>query len=35
VRHDETIPREDKPDVPVAPLRIPEPTDDMVSNPEA
>lgn len=35
LRHDEAVSPEDKPDVPVAPLRIPDPTDDMVSNPEA
>jgi len=35
LRHDEgAVPREERPEVEVAPLRIPEPTDDLVQNPE-
>lgn len=36
LRHDDTpVPREERPEVEVAPLRIPEPTEDLVQNPEA
>ncbi len=33
LRQDETVPREQRPDVAVAPLRVPEPTEEMVDNP--
>ncbi|MGH1491704.1 MAG: mechanosensitive ion channel family protein [Acidimicrobiales bacterium] len=34
LRHDEVVAREDRPQVAVAPLRIPEPTEEMVENPD-
>jgi small conductance mechanosensitive channel len=34
LRHDEATPREERPDVAVAPLRLPEPSEDLVENPD-